>query len=523
MAEPVFHPEKALGEKLAQMDKQELCSFVSNLCRTVVAEVGSRGRRGGIYPNNISIDEQGVIAIGEPGKSPWAGQELDFVAPELYWNGQLSAASDVYSVGMLMYYAVNGGKLPLEGECSDPQLRRMGGGNPPAPKSAGRRLGTIIEKSIRFKASERYQTLEELRAVVDSCIKNLYLSGVPSSEAIFRKNDDDLDDVERMMVSIIEKGEDEAIETADDYPTEEPEDGVKVYSPGQKEVFSAEQSDMLVKKLKATSSPAAPKVEEDPALQPVTLAQNAQRSSPAVQYRMKTERERKIAEEVKKRRRRPLAVILVLCAVLVMVAIIMNAMQKDFEEAKNRPDNMLEPVGAVPTAPAEAQGEEGYPISYDDFNTTTPGPSVTMEPVVVPDVETPPPAEHTYQVLKDDGSWTDAQKKCAALGGHLVAIDDEEELQEIIRLAQEAGISRVWLGMHRVNGVYSWDGKGEDYAGYVQWARGEPTYVDEDFAEDFIMLWDHNGWAYNDNRDDPCHYYPGFYSGTMGYICEFND
>ncbi|MBQ9686978.1 MAG: hypothetical protein IJV41_10615 [Oscillospiraceae bacterium] len=519
MATPAFNPDKVLGNKLAQMDKQELCSFVSNLCRTVVSEVGSRGRRGGIYPENISVDENGAVAVGPAGKAPWAGQELDFVAPELYWNGQLSAASDVYSVGMLMYYAVGGGKLPLEGECSDPQLRRMGGGNPSAPKSAGRRLGTIIEKSIRFKASERYQTLEELRAVVDSCVKDLYLSGVPSAEAIFKKNDDDLDDVERMMVGIIEKGEDEAIETADDYPTEEPEDGVKVYNPsqktGQKELFTAEQSDMLVKKLKSTSSPAVPKLEkeDDPALQPVTIAQNAARSSPAVQYKMKTDRERKIAEEVKKRRRRPLAVILVLCAVLVMVAIIMNAMLKDFEEARNRPDNLLEPVGAAATPEPETD-ESGYPIKLEDFNTSTPGPSVTMEPV-----EAVVAQEH-YQVFQEDISWTGAARKCADLGGHLVVIDDDDEFDEVVALAEEAGISRVWIGCHRINGEYVWEA-GE---GIYRWAQGEPTYVDtnDQVAEDYIMLWNNRGWAYNDNRDDPCRDYPAFYSGTMGYICEFD-
>ena len=214
MAGASFEPEKALGKKLAEMDKQELCAFISDLCSTVVAEVGSRGRRGGIYPDNISIDADGRIAVGPAGKSPWQGQELEFIAPEQYWDGQLSAATDVYAVGLLMYYAVSGGKLPFAGE-RDAQLKRMGGGNPAAPHSAGRRLGAIIEKSIRFKPAERYQTLEELRVVVDSCLKNLYTGGVPSAEAIFKKTDSDLNDVERMMVGIIEKNEDAAIEKAE--------------------------------------------------------------------------------------------------------------------------------------------------------------------------------------------------------------------------------------------------------------------------------------------------------------------
>jgi hypothetical protein len=529
MAGPSFEPEKALGKKLAEMDKQELCAFISDLCRTVVAEVGTRGRRGGIYPENISLGEKGEIALGPVGKSPWQGQELQFVAPELYWNGQLSAASDVYSVGLLMYYAVNEGKLPLEGECEDPQLRRMGGGNPYAPKSAGKRLGSIIEKCIRFKPAERYQTLEELRVVVDSCLKNLYLGGVPSAEAIFRKNDGELNDVERMMVGIIEKNEDQAIATAEPVETAEPEEGVKLYKPnaktGQKDVISSHQADMLSKKMKNTTSPAAPKLEDDGALRPVTVSQGTARTSPAVQYKLKTDRERKIAEEVKKRRRRPLAVILVLCAVLVMVAIIMNAMLKDFEKARRTPDAALRTTpSATPTDPYAATPTPEQ-IHLEDFNTTTPGPSVTMDIGILPEPEIVTP-EHGYQVVKDNVSWTKAAAACTRLGGHLAVINDEAEFNEVTRLADEQGLVYVWIGAHRVGGIEKWEDGRDLTDGFVRWGRGEPTYIDrnDQVAEDYIMLWKNNGnWVYNDNRDDPYADYPYMFEGIIGYVCEFND
>ncbi|MBQ7434795.1 MAG: hypothetical protein IJV51_03220 [Oscillospiraceae bacterium] len=539
MAGPSFEPERALGKKLTEMDKQELCAFISDLCSTVVAEVGSRGRRGGIYPDNISIDSDGRIAVGPAGKSPWQGQELEFIAPEQYWDGQLSAATDVYAVGLLMYYAVNDGKLPFAGE-RDAQLKRMGGGNPAAPRSAGRRLGAIIEKSIRFKPAERYQTLEELRVVVDSCLKNLYTGGVPSAEAIFKKNDSDLNDVERMMVGIVEKNEDAAIEKAEVLPSGEPEDGVKVYKPvqkpapksasksQQKDVISDGQADMLNKKMKTTASPAAPKLEEDGVLRPVTVSQNAAHATPAVQYKLKTDRERKIAEEVKKRRRRPLAVILVLCAVLVMVAIIMNAMLRDFEKARTVPDPMLQttptetsadPYAAVPPTLTPEQ------IHFEDFNTSTPGPSVTMDIGILPEIEEIPP-EHSYQVIKDNVSWTKAAAACTRLGGHLAVINDEAEFNEITRLCDEQGLTYVWIGAHRVGGVEKWENGSDLTDGYVLWARGEPTYIDrnDQVAEDYIMLWKNNGtWAYNDNRDDPYADYPYMFEGIIGYVCEFND
>jgi hypothetical protein len=554
MANPVFDPERALGLKLTKMDRQELCEFVSALCRKVVTEVGARGRRGGIYPSNISVDDNGGIAIGPAGKSPWEGEELKFIAPELYWNGQLSAASDVYSVGMLMYYAVNGGKLPLEDECRDAQLRRMGGDDYSAPKAAGRRLGEIIEKCIRFKSADRYQTLDELRAVLDSCIKNLYLSDVPSAEAIFKKNDDDLSDIERMMVGIIEKGnddEEEAVEPAAETPVE-PEPGVKVYEPSPKSdaktkkpenkkseskakpadgPISSEQVEMLSKKFKNQGAPAVPKLteEKNPELEPVVPARQPVKT-PAVQYTKNAERERKIAEEVKKRRRRPLALILVLCAVLIMAAIVINAMLKDFQQARQQPDNVtpaatsIDPYANTTMPPVADDGSETSSDGLEPADAqTTPDAQATPDPQATPvPAASATPVEHSYQVFKEDISWSAARQKCEELGGHLVVINDEDELNEVISMAEQNGISRIWIGLFRQNGKESWVNGQE---GYVSWAKGEPSYVDvnDQVSEDYVMLWNNNGWAYNDNRDDPCADYPDFYSGTMGYICEFGD
>ena len=517
MANPAFDPEKVLGTKITKMDKQELCEFVSALCRKVVLEVGTRGRRGGIYPENISVNKNGTICLGPAGQDPLEGQEKEFAAPEIYWKGQLSAASDVYSVGMLMYYAFSGGKLPLEGECDDPHLRRMGGGEYPAPRAAGRRIGEIIEKCMRFRAAERYQTLEELRAVLDSCIKNLYLSGIPSAEAIFKKDDGELSEVERMMLGILEEKD------ADAQAGEEQEDSeecLKLYDPQkseQKEVISAEQSDMLLKRFNAQSYPASPKTGgEQDELEPVSPLRH-ELKAPAVQYATRNiERERKIAEEVKKRRRRPLAVILVLCAVLVMVAIVMNAMLKDFQEAKNIPDNQIEQIGVDPYAstmpPVEPENSSGVPVTSPIV--------LTPEPTVEP---TPVPVEHSYEVIKADISWTQAQQEATARGGYLVVINDEEEFNRIITEAGYSGITRVWIGCHRVNGIETWE---KDNGGYaIPWAKGEPTYVDvnDQVSEDYVMLWNNNGWACNDNRDDPCKDYPAFYSGTMGYVIEYGE
>jgi len=501
MAKTAFDPNKVLGKKITEMSRQELCEFVSKLCALIESQNGSNKCRGGIFPENISLDDEGCIGIGPARLTDWDGQELNFIAPEIYWHGKPSAAADVYSVGLLLYYAVSGGRLPLEDECRDAQLRRMGGDNYPAPKGAGRRLGEIIEKAIRFKPADRYQTLGELKADIDSCIKNLYLSGAPSAEAIFNKNDDDLSEIERMMVGIIEKSDEEEEKAGTD---EAGEEGVKVYAP-----VKNPEAEMIARKIGSQSGPSVSKFREDKdaELQPIVPQRN-QVKTPPVQYTHNLDREKKIAEDVKKRRRRPLAVILVMCALLIVVAIVFNAMLKDYQQSR-LPDNSFEvddPYSGT-MAPVETEAPSDVDIAGEEEE---------------PALPTPPPMEHGYQFIKEDVSWTTARARCQELGGHLVTINDEEEFNAIVALAEENGVSRVWIGCHRIDGVLVWESEGE---GYFNWAKGEPSYVDvnDEVAEDYVMLWNNNGWVYNDNRNDPIADYPQWYSGTVGYVCEFGD
>ena len=119
-----------------------------------------------------------------------------------------------------------------------------------------------------------------------------------------------------------------------------------------------------------------------------------------------------------------------------------------------------------------------------------------------------------------DVSWTEAAERCKEMGGHLVTINSQEEFDTVVEMAEEAGVPRIWIGCHRVDGELVWE-NGE--TGIEVWAKGEPSYVDinDQVAEDYIMLWNNNGWGYNDNRNDPIADYPEWYSGTVGFICEY--
>lgn len=511
-----FDEKHVLGKRITEMNRQELCEFASRLCGRIVAEVGTRGRRGGIYPDNISLDEENNIGIGPSRESPWEGEELKYIAPEQYWNGKIGAASDVYSVGLLLYYAVSGGKLPMEDECRDAQLRRMGGDNYKAPRAAGRRLGEIIEKATRFKPEERYRTLEELRVALDSCVKNLYLNGAPSAEVIFKKSDDELSDVERMMIGIMEREEHEE-ETG---PEEElpaapaaEEEGVRLYEPESAKTEakpSAPDGRVVIPRLRE---------EKNPELAPVVPAAANKASA---QYMKNAERERKINEEVRKRRRRPLAVILVLCAILVVVAIVFNAILRDYQQARQMPDSSIAAV--TPNPDADPYLSMPDPNGADNDVSFVNGALAPIGGEQQEETNEPAntPREHGYDIFVEDISWTEARDKCAELGGRLVSINSPDEFNTVVDLMIAEGVDKAWIGLHRVDGTLIWE-DGEQ--GYMQWTRGEPTEYDynDDVAEDYVMLWNHNGWGYNDNRNDPVADYPEWYSGTIAYICEYGN
>ena len=92
------------------------------------------------------------------------------------------------------------------------------------------------------------------------------------------------------------------------------------------------------------------------------------------------------------------------------------------------------------------------------------------------------------------------------------------------QLVIESGLSRVWLGCHRIDDQLVWENT--DTVKYYPWDYYEPSYYDDydGIAEDYVMLWYHNGrWVYNDSRNDPVADYPELYSGVMGYVIEYGE
>ena len=516
---------KILGPAITELDRRELCNLVARLCSLIQQEAGTGAYRGGIFPDNISVTEEGELALGPAADADWTGQERDFLAPELFWQGEKGPASDVYSLGMLLYYAVSGGRLPFAVSGEDgARQRRMNGEAIRVPEAAGRRLGEIIVKATAFQTADRYQSAEELKAALISCVDNIYLDGPVSAETVYHKGEKELSKVEKMLLNILRREEKPEIvrndtefeETPQEpvvgplMPDPEPQPEPQPEEPAQKETPEANAEPVVI----LTE-------EKNPELEPVVISRNA-----SVQYQNSAEREKKIAGKVRLRRIRRVFLLLLICGLLVAAAFLYDHLQKKQQEAEPEntaestvseelpgiaPDESIDMSKPMPEIENAPQSEETGIVSHVPEETPEPTPEVTPEP-----------KNHRYEVIKADVSWIQARDSAISAGGHLVVINDEAEFNRVLEQAAEVGASYFWVGCRRVDGALAWDK--DITVDYMPWLAGEPTVEYEGVPEDYVMLAYINGaWGYNDIGNNPAGDWPEFYSGRIAYIIEFDD
>ena len=163
----VFDPQKLQSGNLADCEEQQILELAKKLCRIAAEECGENGYRGGIRPGNIYVAEDGRVAVGKTGKAGengWTKLELEYMAPEMFWNGEESAAADVYSIALIMYAGLNGGRLPFAqtGEQSAEKRahalrRRMSGDSFPMPEGVSEKLLEILKCALAFEPERRYE------------------------------------------------------------------------------------------------------------------------------------------------------------------------------------------------------------------------------------------------------------------------------------------------------------------------------------------------------------------------------
>lgn len=171
--------------------------------------------------------------------------------------------------------------------------------------------------------------------------------------------------------------------------------------------------------------------------------------------------------------------------------------------------------------PEEIESYEDYDEDYDEFDEN--------EETVTEKVE----KVSTYQCVKKDISWYEAEWEAEEAGGHLAAITSEEEYNKICDIANKSGLTYIWIGA-RINSLSEdWFDTGwitgEDWT-FDNWYPNEPSRIDttDDEEELYLCLWNAKyndseiGWTFNDQRNDIVGAFPSI-SGKVGYIIEFEE
>ena len=571
MDKHALDPACLLGDRLQTLSRAELTALAEALCRILAA----RGAyHGGIRPDNISRAADGTVGLGAPARTDtkdWTTEELEFMAPEVFWSGTLDASADVYSLGLLLYAGVSGGRLPfypddrapLPEDQTDALRRRMNGEPLPPARKAGRGLAEIIARATQCKPDDRYATPAELCAALEQYDAERRRS-VPTAQEMFNKPEQELSEVERMMLAILTEeaaapvpeaepeiaAEPEAeaepdlkfeLKTeAEEAPVIEPEAGSEPEATAEPEQAPADEPEAKPEETPAAEPEAKP--EETPAAEPEAKPEEAPVTEPEPQP------ERKPAQPLPNKFRPEKR--------SVQPETPAKPQPRPERKPEKPPVKKPEPYRPAPAKPkkkapdAQRQSHKAGVLltvliicaavlavlllrSLGVFGTPgtaeptpTPAPTAPVETAVPTETPTPTPTpkpEPTYEVVKADISWADAEAAAEAKGGHLVVIDSAEKWTRVAQLADESGLTYVWIGLYRADsGELAWVKDNVDPV--YNWAAGEPSVRDTNgAAENYVLIARRSdGWYYNDCIGDPAAKYPQFYGGKTGYIIEID-
>ena len=137
---------------------------------------------GDIKPRNVFVgggnfNEQVTYKLGDFGMAQFSAVDNtnDFMAPEVLCGAEVSPESDLYSVGMVLYWALNERRIPFVPlpptavEASDLAIareQRLRGDPLPEPLHGSQALKNVVMRACADDPAQRYASVEEFRAAL---------------------------------------------------------------------------------------------------------------------------------------------------------------------------------------------------------------------------------------------------------------------------------------------------------------------------------------------------------------------
>lgn len=160
-----------------KLDEKEVIKLAKDMC-TALCYASKHGViHRDIKPQNIFVDSDGVYKLGDFGIAKIVSEfshhytmnigTMAYTAPEIC-NGKATTydiASDIYSLGLVLYVFLNNGYLPfVNGTTSvnDAIAKRFSGAPFPSPLNGSKALKRIVMRACNEDTSKRYKKPEEM-------------------------------------------------------------------------------------------------------------------------------------------------------------------------------------------------------------------------------------------------------------------------------------------------------------------------------------------------------------------------
>lgn len=177
MSDTEMDPMSSLAGYLRESSPEQAVKLARELCGQLEGEPESF--HGGIWPGNVTLDVDGTAVLGKPSSVPARNRpanQVEYTSPEFFWDGDRSAAADVYAVALMLYAGCQEGYLPFQPHVPDLAAkdraealrRRMKGQRVTAPDNVSEQLKKVLEKALSFDPEGRYITAREFLSALNT-------------------------------------------------------------------------------------------------------------------------------------------------------------------------------------------------------------------------------------------------------------------------------------------------------------------------------------------------------------------
>ena len=196
----------------SEIDEKEIIKLGKDICQALMVCESNDIVHRDVKPGNIFVDKYGNYKLGDFGVARTLDHSTNatrvgterFMAPEVINRKPYDKSVDIYSLGLVMYWLLNGrrmpfltpNRIPTAKEQENAYYRRISGENLWLPQNGSLPLKKVVLKACSFDRDARYQSAQEMLHALNEAEYSLaqmtnHANSRSSSNAFNNMNEDE--------------------------------------------------------------------------------------------------------------------------------------------------------------------------------------------------------------------------------------------------------------------------------------------------------------------------------------------